>query len=165
MNCFFFFEVQIILTSFVSFLFLTFFIYHFSYYASWCKTCQKFERDFNAIGRKIGDLETVPTTAGLQDEKATTTLTRRGVLRMARVDFGKNSDLCKSRGVTKFPSVQIYSRGRLVDSFSVGGQRKVPYLVEKLGRYLSMSPSELEFEADMFDGVVLGDTVLLDSIL
>mmetsp|Transcript_49066 Transcript_49066/g.118859 ORF Transcript_49066/g.118859 Transcript_49066/m.118859 type:complete len:85 (+) Transcript_49066:260-514(+) len=84
---------------------------------------------------------------------------------MARVDFGQNTELCKNRGVTKFPSVQIYSRGRLVDSFSVGGARKVPFLIEKLGRYLSMSPAELEFEADMFDGVVLGDTVLLDSIL
>lgn len=78
---------------------------------------------------------------------------------MARIEFGRNTDLCKSLGVTKFPSVQIYSRGRLIDAFSCG-PKKMPKLLDKLERYLSMSPAELEFEAAMFDGVALGERVL-----
>jgi hypothetical protein len=78
---------------------------------------------------------------------------------MAQVEFGQNTELCKSLGVTKFPSVQIYSRGRLIDSLSCG-PRKLPIVLEKLEQYLSMSPAELDFEADMFDGSILGETVL-----
>jgi hypothetical protein len=85
---------------------------------------------------------------------------REGELRMGEIEYGSNADLCKSLGVTKLPAVHIYSsKGKLVDAFRCG-PKKLPVLLDKLDLYMSMSPAEIDFEADMFEGAILGDNVL-----
>lgn len=78
---------------------------------------------------------------------------------MAEMEYGSNKELCKSLGITKLPSIQFYSKAKLVESFSCG-PRKIGMLLEKLSRFRSMTPAELEFEADMNQGIALGDSVL-----
>jgi thioredoxin-like negative regulator of GroEL len=129
------------------------------FYANWCKQCQKFGEQYKRIAREIGDLEEVTSTSLVEDDEDTS-IVRQGDLRMAEIEYGSNPELCKSLGVTKLPAVHIYSsKGKLVDAFRCG-PKKLPALLDKLDMYLSMSPAEIDFEADMFEGAILGDSVL-----
>lgn len=107
---------------------------------------------YTRIGKEIGEL-----TARNKDGSETTV--REGEIRMAEIEFGSNKELCKSLGIKKLPSVHFYSKGKLVEGFPCG-PRKIGTLLEKLGRFRSMSPAELEFEADMNQGMALGESVL-----
>ena len=107
------------------------------FYASWCKSCQKFGMQYEKIGKDVGD-----------------------DIRMAEVEYGANKELCKSLGIKKVPSVHFYSMGKKVDGFPCG-PKKIPMLMEKLSHYRSLSLSELSFEADMNEGAsLMGASVL-----
>jgi thioredoxin-like negative regulator of GroEL len=107
---------------------------------------------YTRIGKEIGDLT-------VRNRDGSETVVREGEVRMAEIEYGSNKELCKSLGVTKLPSVHFYSTGKLVDGFPCG-PNKIGMLLEKLTRFRSMSPAELEFEADMNQGIALGDSVL-----
>ena len=79
------------------------------FHASWCKSCQKFGHQFKGIAREIGDLEEVTLN---DDDEEEATIIQQGELRMGEIEYGANSDLCKSLGVTKLPAVQVYSSKR-----------------------------------------------------
>ena len=127
---------------------------HLRFYAPNCKSCQKFGVQFNRIGKEIGDL-----TANAKDGSETGTVLRKGDIRLAEMEYGPNKELCKRLGVTKLPSVHFYSKRRLVEGFPCG-PRKIAMLLEKLLRYRSMTASELAFEAEMNEGIKLGNIVL-----
>mmetsp|Transcript_28057 Transcript_28057/g.46441 ORF Transcript_28057/g.46441 Transcript_28057/m.46441 type:complete len:277 (+) Transcript_28057:201-1031(+) len=128
------------------------------FYASWCKSCQKFGEQYKRIAREIGDLEEVTMSGSSDDEVAS--VVREGEIRMGEIEYGSNTELCKSLGVTKLPTVHIYSsKGKLVDSFRCG-PKKVSVLLDKLDMYMSMSPAEVDFEADMYEGALVGDSIL-----
>lgn len=122
------------------------------FYAPYCKSCQKFGMHYNRIGKEIGDL-TIQNTDGSE------TTVREGEIRLAEMEYRSNKELCKSLGIKKLPSVHFYSKGKLIEGFPCG-PRKIGMLLEKLERYQSMTPAELEFEADMNQGMALGDSVL-----
>jgi thiol-disulfide isomerase/thioredoxin len=127
------------------------------FHANWCKLCQRFGEQYKRIGREIGDLEEV--TLNDDDEEAASVV-RKGEIRMGEIEYGANADLCKSLGVTKLPAVHIYSsKGRLVDAIRCGANKLSAFL-DKLDMYLSMSPAEVDFAADMLEGVNLGNNVL-----
>ncbi len=107
---------------------------------------------YNRIGYEIGDL-TVRNQDGCE------TIVRPGEIRLAEMEYGSNKEFCKSLGVTKLPSVHFYSNGKLVDGFPCG-PRKIGSLLEKLSRFRSLTPTELAFEADMNQGMALGDSML-----
>lgn len=122
------------------------------FYAPYCKSCQKFGQQYSRIGKEIGELT-------IRNKDGSETTVREGEVRMAEMEYGSNKELCKSLGITKLPSIQFYSKAKLVESFSCG-PRKIGMLLEKLSRFRSMTPAELEFEADMNQGIALGDSVL-----
>lgn len=107
---------------------------------------------YNRIGKEIGDLNA-------RNKDGSETIVREGEVRMAEMEYGANIDLCKRLGVKKLPSVHFYSQGKLVDGFPCGPS-KIGKVLEKFSEYRSMSPAELSFEADMNEGMALGDTVL-----
>lgn len=95
----------------------------------------------------------------MKNQDGSQTVVREGEIRLAEMDYGANKELCKSLGVTKLPSVHFYSKGRLVEGFPCG-PRRIGKLLEKLARFRSMTPNELAFEADMNQGIALGESVL-----
>jgi hypothetical protein len=104
------------------------------------------------IGKEIGDLV-------VMNEDGTETVVSEGDTRLAEIEYGANKELCKSLGVKRVPSVHFYSLGKKVDGFSCG-PKKITMLLEKLSHYRSLSLPELSFEADMNQGLTLGDSVL-----
>ena len=118
------------------------------FYAAWCKSCQKMGLQFQRIANKLGDV--------VEEDG---TVSRRGDLRFASVEYAANLDMCKSLGIKKLPTVFIYSRGQLVDNFPCG-PKKMPLLLEKLEHYHGLSSEEIAFEASMKSGEQLGDAVL-----
>ena len=107
---------------------------------------------YKRIGKEIGELST-------HNKDGSESVVREGEVRLAEMEYGSNKELCKSLGIKKLPSVHFYSKGKLVEGFPCG-PRKIGMLLEKLSRYRFMSPAELEFEADMNQGMALGDSVL-----
>lgn len=107
---------------------------------------------YKRIGKEIGDLVVT------QDD-GSETVVRDGEIRLAEIEYGANRDLCKRLGVKKLPSIHFYSQGKKVDGFPCG-PKKLPLLLLKLSEYKSMSPLDLEFAADMNQGMGLGETVL-----
>ena len=67
------------------------------FHANWCKSCQKFQQYY----RKL-DASNPP---GLQ---------------LANVEYSVHTDLAKSLGVERLPSVQFYHQGRRLDAFNCG---------------------------------------------
>lgn len=120
------------------------------FYASWCKSCAKFGIKYKQLARNHGDLF---------DDKGNEI--RKGNVRFAEIEYGKNVQLCKSFGIKKLPFVQIYkaTHGR-IDEFSAGPKvfkEKVTTRVEEL---LEMSDDEISFEKNMKDGEMLGDSIV-----
>jgi thioredoxin-like negative regulator of GroEL len=107
---------------------------------------------YKRIGREIGDL--VAT-----NRDGTESVVREGEIRLAEMEYGANRELCKRLGVKKLPSIHFYSEGKKVDGFPCG-PRKLPMLLEKLTEYRYMGLEDLSFEADMNQGLELGENVL-----
>jgi hypothetical protein len=107
---------------------------------------------YERIGREIGELV-------VKNKDGTETVVREGEIRMAEIEYGANQELCRSLGVKKLPSVHFYSEGMLVDGFPCG-PNKIGMLLEKLMHFKSLSPAELAFEADMNQGLALGESVI-----
>jgi len=126
------------------------------FHASWCKSCQKFGMQYERIAQNVGDMV-------VTNEDGTESIVEQREMRFAEIEYGANRKLCKSLGVKKVPSVHFYSRGKMVDGFPCG-PKKIAMLLEKLTHYRSLSHTELAFEADMNQGLDLGDSVLLEVL-
>jgi len=124
------------------------------FHASWCKSCQKFGLKFRKLAVKQGDW-----INHQQHNKETLTqppeIVHDGLVRFGSLEFGANKELCRSMGIKRLPTVQIYNGDQqLVSSFACGPS-KFPLLLAKLDKYMSMSAEELRFEADMAEGASL----------
>ena len=114
---------------------------------------------YKRIGKEIGDLVVSNIDGNDEEENSADLVVREGEIRLAEIDYSNNKELCQRLGVTKLPSIHIYSEGSKVDGFPCG-PKKLPLLLSKLSDYRSMSPIDLSFEAEMNQGVELGETVL-----
>lgn len=107
---------------------------------------------YRQIAKEMGDIVA-------KDKHGIEHVVKAGGVRFAEMEYGKNTDFCKSLGVEKLPSVYFYSKNQKVDAFPCG-PKKLPLLLEKLASYGSMSPAELAFEAEMNRGARLANSVL-----
>lgn len=121
----------------------------YRFHASWCKSCQAFGVKFRKLGLEHADV---------LDERGE--LVQSGNVRLASIEFGANTALCRALGIKRLPYIHIYKSpvGRITD-FSCGPS-KFPMLEEKLATYLSMSVQELKFEKEMDKGAELGDVIV-----
>jgi thioredoxin-like negative regulator of GroEL len=110
-----------------------------------------FGKQFERIGKNIGDLETKDSS-----------LVKEGEIRLGQIEFGANTKLCKKLGVKKVPSLHFYSESKKVDGFPCG-PKKISHTLERLNHYRSLSLSELSFEADMNKGKALGEDMLKEA--
>lgn len=120
------------------------------FHASWCKSCKAFGKQYERIGKEIGDLVAINDPS---------TVTRKGEIRLGEIEFGKNAMLCKKLGVKKVPSIFVYYKGTKLDGFPCG-PKKIAQTTERLNHFRSLSPTELAFEANMGEGLELGDELL-----
>eukprot|EP00980_Cylindrotheca_fusiformis_P006128 scaffold1319_cov126-Cylindrotheca_fusiformis.AAC.17 len=123
------------------------------FHASWCKTCKHFGMQYERIGKEIGDLEAIDGSS----------IVKKGEIRLAQIEYGENTELCKSLGVQKVPSIHFYSQGKKIDGFPCGPKR-IAYTLERLNHYRNQSPEELAFEAELGMGGAFVDEVL-DEVL
>lgn len=87
-------------------------------------------------------------------------LVQEGTIKLAKVEFTSNLELCRSLGIKRLPNVHIYHPAvGLLDSFPCG-PNKFPILVEKLDRYHQMTIAELQLEKTMKDGSELGNAIV-----
>jgi thioredoxin-like negative regulator of GroEL len=86
-----------------------------------------------------------------------------GTVRFASVEYSANIELSKALGITKLPTVLIYSNKKLVDGFPCGPKR-LAFLLQKIDQYQALSLGQLAFEASMREGTELGN-VMLEQVL
>lgn len=79
------------------------------------------------------------------------TVVQHNPVRIAEVEFGANTDLCKALGIKKLPAVFFYSGGVKIDGFAAGPSR-FGLVRDTVQRYAGMSPQELQFEAKLEQG-------------
>jgi thioredoxin-like negative regulator of GroEL len=79
-----------------------------SFHASWCKSCQKFGLLYKSLAHKLGD----------KRDRKTQNIVERGSVRFASVEWGANTALCRSLGIKRLPTTQIYHAGTLLTSFA-----------------------------------------------
>lgn len=111
----------------------------FRFRANRCKSCQKFNLLFGKISAQYADWEK-------QGQ-----LVKEGKVRIAEVEWGANTQLCKSLGVKKLPSLYFYSGGMKISSLAAGPST-FSKVREAVKRYSGMSMAELQFEAELERG-------------
>jgi thiol-disulfide isomerase/thioredoxin len=113
-----------------------------SFHAAWCKSCQKFGQLYQRLAKERADW-----VAGDADGDILET----GAVRFASIEWGANTELCRSLGITRLPSVHYYHNGRKLAGFSAGPS-KIQLVKDRLTYYQSLSKAELEFEANIEQG-------------
>lgn len=97
-------------------------------YASWCKTCQVFDRRYRKLASQFGDK---------YDSKTGTEITQMGRVRFAemRFDDPNNEEMCKFLNATNFPYILMYkgSKGKLKE-FQCGPS-KFQMLIDAVNDY------------------------------
>jgi thioredoxin-like negative regulator of GroEL len=113
-----------------------------SFHAAWCKSCQKFGQLYQKLAKERGDWVA---------DDADDVLLEAGEIRFASVEWGANTELCRSLEITRLPSVHYYQNGRKLAGFSAGPS-KFQLVKDRLTYYQSLAKAELEFEANIEQG-------------
>jgi thiol-disulfide isomerase/thioredoxin len=107
-----------------------------SFHASWCKSCQKFGQLYQKLAKEQADWA------------ADGDVLETGTIRLASVEWGANTELCRSLEITRLPSVHYYHSGRKLAGFSAGPS-KFQLVKDRLTYYQSLAKAELEVEANI----------------
>lgn len=76
------------------------------FYATWCKSCQRFGLKYRHLARDEGD-HIIGTEA--EDSIA---VTHTGEVRFAEIEYASSAKLCKTLKVKKLPTVHMYRKGK-----------------------------------------------------
>jgi thioredoxin-like negative regulator of GroEL len=130
-----------------------------SFHAAWCKSCQKFGRLYQklAIDRAdwvAGDSKVLKIMKNKNKEADAAVILERGEVRLASIEWKANTELCRSLGVTRLPSVHYYQNGRKLAGFPAGPS-KFQLVKDRLSYYQTLSMAELDFEATLEQGSML----------
>jgi thioredoxin-like negative regulator of GroEL len=110
-----------------------------SFHAMWCKSCQKFGQLYDKLAKEQADWAVDGN------------ILETGAIRFASVEWGANTELCRSLEITRLPSVHYYHNGRKLAGFSAGPS-KFQLVKDRLTYYQSLAEDELEFEANIEQG-------------
>jgi thiol-disulfide isomerase/thioredoxin len=133
------------------------FVFTNRFYASWCKSCQKFGVLYKRLALQKGDIVDTSRSSssstsgnGSGDDEV---LLKYGDVRFAEVEFSANAELCCTLGIKKLPNVHLY-KGDLgrITGFPCGPS-KFSLLEETLERFLTMTEDELKLEKTLEEGV------------
>ncbi|KAI2502236.1 thioredoxin [Fragilaria crotonensis] len=131
------------------------------FYASWCKSCQKFGVLYKRLATQCGDLYETTSSLSEKHHHDQSQLLKRGNVRFAEVEFGANAELCRSLGIKKLPNVHIYKGTELgrITGFPCGPS-KFGMLEDTLQRFRTMSDDDLKLEKTLEEGGELVDQIL-----
>ena len=117
-----------------------------------CKSCQKFGHHFKKLAAEKADWVSSQTGH----------VVKRNTVRIASIEWSKSRALCDSLGITRLPTVQVYSQGKKVSQLAVPASQfsKVRDAVDHL---TSLPLSDLGFAAKMEEGEALIQSNILDS--
>jgi thioredoxin-like negative regulator of GroEL len=126
-----------------------------SFHAAWCKSCQKFGRLYQKLARDRADW-VAGDTKKIKIKKADGDgdILEAGAIRLASIEWKANTELCRSLGVSRLPSVHYYQNGRKLAGFPAGPS-KFQLVKDRLAYYETLSETELDFEATMEEGRML----------
>jgi thiol-disulfide isomerase/thioredoxin len=131
-----------------------------SFHAAWCKSCQKFGRLYQKLANDRADW----VAGGAKNKKnknSDAVILETGEVRLASIEWKANTELCRSLGVSRLPSVHYYQNGRKLAGFSAGPS-KFPLIKDRLTYYQTLSKAELDFEANLEQGgMLISDTMNL----
>jgi thiol-disulfide isomerase/thioredoxin len=131
-----------------------------SFHASWCKSCQKFGRLYQKLANDRADW-VAGGAKNIKSENADGDILERGAVRLASIEWKANTELCRSLGVTRLPSVHYYQNGRKLAGFPAGPS-KFQLVKDRLTYYQTLSKAELDFEANLEQGdMLISDTMNL----
>jgi thiol-disulfide isomerase/thioredoxin len=125
-----------------------------SFHAAWCKSCQKFGRLYQKLANDradwvAGDAKRIRKID--KNKMSDDDILERGAVRLASIEWKANTELCRSLGVTRLPSVHYYQNGRKLAGFPAGPS-KFPLVKDRLTYYQTLSKAELDFEANLEQG-------------
>jgi thiol-disulfide isomerase/thioredoxin len=125
-----------------------------SFHAAWCKSCQKFGRLYQKLANDradwvAGDAKRIKKID--KNKQSDGNILERGAVRLASIEWKANTELCRSLGVTRLPSVHYYQNGRKLAGFPAGPS-KFPLVKDRLTYYQTLSEAELDFEARLEQG-------------
>eukprot|EP00568_Trieres_chinensis_P006192 CAMPEP_0183307788 /NCGR_PEP_ID=MMETSP0160_2-20130417/19353_1 /TAXON_ID=2839 ORGANISM="Odontella Sinensis, Strain Grunow 1884" /NCGR_SAMPLE_ID=MMETSP0160_2 /ASSEMBLY_ACC=CAM_ASM_000250 /LENGTH=236 /DNA_ID=CAMNT_0025471457 /DNA_START=66 /DNA_END=776 /DNA_ORIENTATION=- len=119
------------------------------FYASWCKSCQKFGVRFRKLAIEEGDkIDTEGDVSEL------------GRVRFAEVEFNANAKLCQTLGIKRLPSIHMYKGKELLTNFSCAPS-KFQMVIDSMNEFVDMSQEELKFRKTLEAGSALVDDVNL----
>ena len=114
----------------------------YRFYATWCKSCQKFGQKYRHLAFEEGD------HVNIEGETIHT-----GNVRFAEAEYSASAKLCKSLKVKKLPTVHMYKRGRGKVSDMTVKPSLFHLVVDELHRVLDTDDDNLEgdieFETDV----------------
>jgi len=110
------------------------------FYASWCKSCKKFDIRLSKFIHLVADQ---------QDAKGN--LLQKGSVRVAKVEIAANAKLCKKLNITKLPYIQLY-RGDdgLIDGFACP-PKEFHVLVDTVNACLDDVHLEVDDDAEIYN--------------
>jgi thiol-disulfide isomerase/thioredoxin len=142
------------------------------FHAAWCKSCQKFGRLYLKLAADHADWERIPDrlsraaivkaatgAASTDTPSQAQDIVKDGAARMASIEWGANTQLCRSFGITKLPTVHFYKGPVKLAGFAAG-PNKMQMVKDTLQHYMDVSETELEFEQEMKEG----EQLLQDAI-
>jgi thioredoxin-like negative regulator of GroEL len=136
-----------------------------SFHAAWCKSCQKFGRLYQKLARDradwvAGDAKAIKNN---KNKNADGDILEAGAIRLASIEWKANTELCRSLGVSRLPSVHYYQNGRKLAGFPAGPS-KFALVKDRLTYYQTLSEAELDFEATMEQGrSLISETIDLEA--
>jgi thioredoxin-like negative regulator of GroEL len=130
-----------------------------SFHAAWCKSCQKFGRLYQKLAIDqadwvAGDSKALKIMKNKNKKADAAVILERGGVRLASIEWKANTELCRSLGVTRLPSVHYYQNGRKLAGFPAGPS-KFQLVKDRLSYYQTSSTAELDFEATLEQGSML----------
>uniref|UniRef100_A0A7S4M8S6 Thioredoxin domain-containing protein n=1 Tax=Odontella aurita TaxID=265563 RepID=A0A7S4M8S6_9STRA len=122
------------------------------FYASWCKSCQKFGVRYKRLALEEGDKVD-------RDGESV----ERGRVRFAEVEFNSNIKLCRSLGIKRLPYIHMYmgSEGTLIEDFSCS-PKKFQDVIDKLNENVDATVEDIAFRKEMDTGSALLDDIAAD---
>jgi thiol-disulfide isomerase/thioredoxin len=130
-----------------------------SFHAAWCKSCQKFGQLYQKLAKEEADWvagvpKDIKDSKNDKEENNADAILELGAIRLASMEWGANTEFCRSLGITRLPSVHYYHNGRKLGGFPAGPS-KFELVKDRLTYYQSLSKAELEFEANLLQGGTL----------
>lgn len=122
---------------------------------------QKFGFKFQTLANKYGDWIDKQQNQRTSKDPI---VVREGSIRLGSIEFGSNTQLCRSLEIKRLPTVHFYKKGDKIAGFPCG-PKKFPLLQSTVEQYIQSNQQELQLEQTLADGDALMGSRDISSVL